>query len=61
MDVNIDMEVDENHRDVPEAPGVLRCQPARQANGDGSNGTNTHDNMEDGGTTGTPAVRNLPA
>ena len=88
MDVNIDMEVDENHRDVPEAPGVLRCQPARRANHDESdnldhggaskahlvrrplaqianrdrsNRMNTHDNMEDGGTTGTPAVSNLHA
>ena len=88
MDVNTDMEVDANHGDVPEAPGVLRRQPAQRANRDesddldhggarkapsvrqslaqianrdGSNGTNTHDNMEDSGTTGTPAVSNLHA
>ena len=61
MDVNTDMEVDENHGDVPEAPGVLRRQPAQRSNRDGSNGANTHDNMEDGGTTGTPAVSNLHA
>ena len=61
MDVNTDMEVDANHGDVPEAPGVLRRQPARRANRDGSNGANTHDNIEDGGTTGTPAVSNLHA
>ena len=61
MDVNTDIEVDENHGDVPEAPGVLRRQPARRANRDRSNVTNTHDNMEDGSTTGTPAVSNLHA
>ncbi|SLM33751.1 gag polymerase env [Lasallia pustulata] len=61
MDVNTDMEGNANYGDVPEAPGVLRRQPARRANRDGSNGTNTHDNMEDSGMTGTPAVHNLHA
>ena len=43
MDVNTDMEVNANHRDVPEAPGVLRHQPARQANCDES------DDLDHGG------------
>ena len=39
----------------------MRQPLAQIANRDRSNGTNTHDNMEDGGTTGTPAVSNLHA